>query len=148
MKIQSMTVGELTGLLETVTYRPDFKLSVHHAEPWHFSAESAGPCIVLSMFVINTYHPENPKMPLTMHQRVPGFVETVEDFYDWCLGICVWFEEHESREWFKVNNIPWRNPHAYPAQPFREREVFDRVKAMRPASITGWADLMTTKESV
>lgn len=127
--IKGMSIAQLNELLDKVTYRPDFSLAVH--DNWDES-----PCVILSMFVINTYHPENPKMPLTMHQVVPGFVESVEDFYDWCLGIYVWFEEHESREWFKVNGIPWRDPHKYPSQPFVAREVFQRAVNMRPDPMT------------
>lgn len=135
--IVGMSVSGLSDLLETVTYRPDFTLSMHN-QGWG-SVEK--PCLILDMFVINTYHPEDPKMPLSMHQSIPRFVETVEDFYDWCLGVCVWFEEHESREWFKINGIPWRDPHKFPSQEFHEREVFDRAVAMRSPAIADWKSL-------
>lgn len=131
--IVGMSVSGLSDLVEMVTYRQGFKLSVHD-QGWGGLVK---PCLILDMSVINTYHPENPKMPLCMHQSIPGFVQTIEDFYDWCLGVCVWFEEHESREWFKVNGIPWRDPHRYPSQEFHEREVFNRAKAMRPHAMIG-----------
>jgi hypothetical protein len=135
--VRDMSVSDLNGLLEVCTHRPDFKLRVHGGEAdwWLYGTD---PCIILSVFVVNTYHPDQPKIELTMHQRVPSFVETVEDFYDMCLGVCLWFDEHECREWFKIDGKPWRNPHARPEQMFDARRQFELVRNMRPAAAPEW----------
>lgn len=145
--VQHFTAAELNSLLEPVTYRPDFTLSAHdsqQSEWWHMGS---GACLMLGMQVVNTYHPEQPKMVLSMHQRLPSYIESAEDFYDFCLGMCLWFEEHEGREWFKIDGRPYRDPHALPTQQqFDTRQVFDRARALRPTP-TPWVSMMISDYS-
>lgn len=129
--IDGMSVAQLDALLEPVSCKPGLKFEVHQAGGW-WCYNSGGPCLHYIINVTNTYHPEQ-TTELHMHKAIPSFVVTVEDFYDWCLGVALWFDDHEGREWFKVNDYPWRDPHAHGvvSNPLNDREVFDRVKTMR-----------------
>lgn len=135
--IKGLPAAALNDLLKPITHRPGFTLEVHPGHWWNQWNRNTTPppCIGLSMTVVNTYHPEK-TIPLSMHQTVPTFLVTVEDFFDFNLGLCMWFDMHECREWFKIDGKPWRDPHGDPYQRFDEREVFDMARAARPPKKT------------
>lgn len=44
---------------------------------------------------------------------IPEHVTTREAFLDWVLDVCIpGVEQHERFEWFRVNGVKWRDPHA------------------------------------
>jgi hypothetical protein len=135
--IDGMTVEDFNGLLTVVSWRPGLSMSVHTPSYYcGFNVQNVRvreACIDYLLNVPNTYHP-NQITELHMHQPIPTFVETVEDFYDFCHGMALWFDEHEGREWFKVNGRPWRDPHSMYARNtmFNPRQVFAHAKALRP----------------
>lgn len=132
--IYDMKVDDLNELLSVVTTRPQHTLQCT-TPGWPRGGDSI--YLRYAVRVPNTYHPEQ-MLDLAMHQDIPGFVRTVEDFYDYCLAICLWFDEHEGRESFKVNGRPWRDPHRPSFHTFIDHEAFDRVRAMRPPSGLGF----------
>lgn len=130
--IADMTVAELNDLLKIVHTRHELEVHEVCSLTYERTEGDAAGCIHYRINVENSYR-RGQYLELHMHKRIPSFVRTVEDFYDWCLGICLWFDDHEGREAFKVNGFPWRDPHIYAGltQDFVDREVFDRVVAMR-----------------
>lgn len=141
------------ALLDRITY-PEYnmnvKLNVVRPSIWPCHDESCrcdtNPSVRFDIGCVNTYRPENGIMPLSMQQAIPSFVQTDEDFLDWNLSVLIWFSAHETREWFKVDGKPWRDPHnVYNPDVFNPEFEFKRVKAMRAPNHTPERWLRDTK---
>ena len=133
--IKGMHYLQLDGIVRSrVTCRPGMGFDIHTV--WSSQAMVDVPCIEYKVRVQNSYHPDD-HVDLSMHVRMPDFVETVDDFLDLLLGIALWFDEHEGREWFKVDGRPYLDPHnawGSVVEPFDARTVFDHVRALRTAA--------------
>jgi hypothetical protein len=96
-----------------------------------------GSTVQFKITTVNSYHPEQGSLDLTMTHSVPEqVVKTEEDFHDFMLGTYVWFAEHETREWFRVNGKVWRCPHGSNGnsriQNWSPADTMAKVAAMRP----------------
>lgn len=122
----TMNPEQLQGLFQNLTLRKGLRFDIELA---FLTGE---PLTRFTIDVENSYRP-GVQSKLFMLKRIPGFVHTVEDFYDWHLAMALWFDRHEGREWFKVNGVPWLDPHADNgwADHFHPQAMFAEVKAMR-----------------
>jgi hypothetical protein len=125
---------QIADWLKDVTYRPDWTIESY--ENWN------GPGVRVTMHVLNTYHPDEPKLSLPMPMAIPESVRTQADFYDWLLGLLLWMEEHECQEWFKVRGKPWCDPHEAPFHAYdgsvNPNPMTLRVKKLRTGA---WPDV-------
>jgi len=94
---------DLNNLLFDVKYRPGWKISVHHPDPYQ------GVYLSVIADVPNAYD-ENKTTQLRIHSPIPP-MHTPADFYRWLLWRLCQIEIHECMEWFRVSDKPYSDPH-------------------------------------
>lgn len=97
-----LTTKELQDELAKITYKDDWWFKVYDGD-WE------GQHLVITTVVDDTYHPGE-KTTLDVHSPLPPIpnVEYFHHYLAWRLGR---IENHEMREFFKVEGQPVFNPH-------------------------------------
>ena len=85
---------------------------VEYKEGWslYFSTESGCLAGHLSAHVPDSRRPR--WVTFTDYWPVPEAISSVPALYDWLLDKFDEIEQHETREFFKVNGMLWDDPHA------------------------------------
>lgn len=98
-----LTLAELANVLDTVTYRAGWSLSVREIDPYQ------GPFFTILATVPNAYQPEQ-TVDLAIHSPIPPMPDPAA-FLAWLAWRLSRVELHECLEWFQVAGKPWRDPH-------------------------------------
>jgi hypothetical protein len=97
-----MTFEEMREVVSRVTYRPGWRLSL---ELDRFE----GPVLV-----VEATEPDSSDARKTIDLRIITFIPPVDDehaFMEWLLYRFCRIETHEAREWLRLDDERWVNPH-------------------------------------
>lgn len=97
-----LTTPEIQNLLDKVSYKPDWEFSV-------YDGKHEGQHIVIRTPVQDAYDLDK-IVVLDVHSMLPP-CETAEQFYNWLLWRLKRLEVHECREFFRVDNMVYDDPH-------------------------------------
>lgn len=98
-----LTLPDIQGALDRITYRPDWTFTAYE-DQWE------GPHLLIVAPVPNSYRPTE-TVDLGIRSPLPPMPDT-EALHRWLAWRLGRVENHEMREWFKVDGRPLFDPHA------------------------------------
>lgn len=98
-----LTVGQIEALLERVTYRPGWQLTVYE-DPWE------GPHLRIVATMPNAYRPDE-TVDVGINSAIPPMPDA-DAFLLWLQARLIRVESHESREFLHLDGRPVFDPHA------------------------------------
>lgn len=99
-----LSTADLANLVDTVSYKPGWRLVVHEPDPIQ------GPYLSIYTDLEDSYNPGS-TVPLRIHSPIPPMADEGA-FMVWLAWRIRVIETHEVLEWMKVSGKPWIDPHA------------------------------------
>lgn len=93
-----MSEEPLRAILRTFTYRPGWKFAIVDGR------------LMIRAMVIDT-NDHSQMTPLCNVQSIPEFVRKDFDWPRWLLHVILEIEDHEAREFFKIDGVKVFDPH-------------------------------------
>jgi hypothetical protein len=97
-----LSVDEMRNLLDQVEYKDGWRFSIYE-HPFE------GPFLRIEFDVRDSYN-SGESVTLGINSFVPPCRQQYQ-FLDWLLYRIIRIEVHEAREFFKINGVPYEDPH-------------------------------------
>lgn len=98
-----LSITQMENLIWRVTYKPGWKFKV-------YMGRHEGPHIQITTVVPDAYDLDK-TVTLDVHSQLPP-MRSDDQFYEWLLWRIKIIECHEAREFFRVDNVVYDDPHA------------------------------------
>ena len=96
---------DLARILRRITYKPGWTVEL-------YGGDYEGPWVDIRFECPDAYQPDQTTSIRVRSPVPPTFTDA--DFVEWLLWRIRRVEDHECREWFKVDGSAWADPHRCP----------------------------------